>query len=103
MAAPRKPHRADLALRELARLRLEFGTAAAARKRGLLGVLGRARLRTRRQVLALHEALCFMRAYPDDRALLARIERLLRGFERRADLRRHRAALADSGIAGTDI
>src|SRR5260370_706911 len=54
-------------------------------------------------LLGLHGALCFMRAYPDDRAGLAQAARRLARFERRADLRRHRARLADSGIAGTAI
>jgi len=97
------PADVSAALRELGRRRLEFGPDAAERKRALLARLERARLGTARQVLLLHEALCFMRAYPDDRALLARVERMLGRFERRADLRRHRAALADSGIAGTTI
>src|SRR5262245_57634434 len=90
------------ALLELSRLRLEFGPTAAARKHALLEELGRP-LPTPAAVLKLHEALCFMRAYPDDRALLLRVERMLSTFERRADLRRHRAALDDSGITGTAI
>ena len=53
--------------------------------------------------MRLHEALCFMRAYPDDAAVLAQAQSLLAGFAGRADLRAHRAALADSGIAGTPI
>ena len=51
----------------------------------------------------LHEALCFLRAYPDDAAVLARVEEMLAGFDQRPDLRRHRKALANSGIAGTAI
>ena len=54
-----------------------------------------------REVERLHEALCFLRAYPDDAAVLARTEALLARFARRPDLKRHRAALDDSGIAGT--
>lgn len=91
------------ALRGLTRSRLEFGPQAATRKRALLARLERARLATARQVLALHEALCFLRAYPDDPPLLALVERMLGAFERRPDLHRHRAALADTGIAGTPI
>ncbi len=51
----------------------------------------------------LHECLCFLRAHPDDAALLAAVTALLDGFHRRADLRRHRRALAESGIAGTSL
>ena len=54
-------------------------------------------------MLALHELLCFWRAYPDDRALLAQVEAMLAAFGARRDLRRHRAALQDSGVAGTEI
>ena len=54
-------------------------------------------------MLRLHELLCFWRAYPDDRRILALVERLLSGFARRRDLLRHARALKDSGIAGTEI
>lgn len=54
-------------------------------------------------MLALHEALCFLRAYPDDAALLARVIRELERFALRPDLRRLRDELVDSGIAGTGI
>ncbi|HEY2954363.1 MAG TPA: hypothetical protein VGK89_03820 [Candidatus Eisenbacteria bacterium] len=91
------------ALRALERLRAEFGPGVAARKLALLAALEGARLARPAQVLALHEALCFLLAYPDDPEVLARVERMLGAFDRRADLRRHAAALADSGIAGTAI
>lgn len=54
-------------------------------------------------MLRLHEFLCFLRAYPDNQAVLDGAERMLAHFDRRADLRRNRAALADTGIAGTAI
>ncbi|HKQ58942.1 MAG TPA: hypothetical protein VJY35_13845, partial [Candidatus Eisenbacteria bacterium] len=91
------------ALRALERVRAVFGPGAEARKIALLGPLERTSLATAGQVLRLHEALCFLRAYPDGPELLACVERLLAGFERRRDLARHRAALADTGIAGTVI
>jgi len=56
-----------------------------------------------RALIRLHEVLCFLRAYPDDARVLAQTERMLGTFHRRPDLRRHRLALADSGIAGTAI
>jgi hypothetical protein len=90
-------------LSELERLRGDFGPEAAHRKRALLARLATARLATAPEVLALHDLLCFWRAYPDDRALLLQVEAMLAAFGERADLRRHRAALADSGIAGTDL
>lgn len=90
-------------LRELDRLKAEYGAGVAARKLALLAWLGRRRLAGAGHVARLHEILCFLRAYPDSAEVLREAERLLGGFSRRADLRGHRRALADSGIAGTDI
>lgn len=81
----------------------ERGEGAADRRRAALAVLERATLRTAAEVARLHEALCFLRAYPDDARVLAQVERMLAGFDRRDDLARHRAALSGSGIAGTEI
>ena len=88
-------------LRELEGLKTEFGDNAAWRKLALLSGLRRGRLARAADVLALHEQLCFMRAYPDHAAVLQRIEQLLQGFDRRSDLRRFAEDLADTGIAGT--
>jgi len=90
-------------LAALERRRLEFGPAAADSKLALLKQLARTRLGSARSVMRLHEALCFIRAYPDNPKLLAQAQTMLAGFARRADLRAHRLALADSGIAGTPI
>lgn len=90
-------------LAALERLKAEFGGGAATRKLAVLRALERARLASARAVLGLHEALCFLRAYPDDAAVLAQVERMLARFDRRADLRRHARALEGSGIAGTEI
>ena len=90
-------------LATLERLRLDFGPEAANVKLGLLKQLAHTRLRSARAVRRLHEVLCFIRAYPDNAALLAQARDMLASFATRADLRAHRAALADSGIAGTAI
>jgi len=90
-------------LAALERLRLAFDGGAADSKLDLLKQLARARLGSARAVKRLHEALCFIRAYPDNAAVLAQVQAMLEAFARRADLRAHRAALADSGIAGTPI
>jgi hypothetical protein len=95
--------RASALLKRLEGLKDAYGNDARALKLELLRQLDRRRLATARQVHRLHEVLCFLRAYPDDRALLAQVEQMLAGFAARADLRRHRGALADSGIAGTEI
>ncbi len=88
-------------LRELEGLKTEFGGNAPGRKLELLSGLHGGRLGRAADVLALHEQLCFMRAYPDDAAVLQRVEQVLHGFDRRSDLRRFAERLADSGIAGT--
>ena len=90
------------ALRKLERIQGEFGAGIAERKLELLRQLGRARLGSSRAVQRLHEALCFLRAYPDDEAVLAEVERQLAAFDRRADLKRRAIELQDSGIAGTE-
>ncbi len=90
-------------LAALERHRLEFAAGAADTKLALLKQLARSRLGSARAVLRLHEALCFIRAYPDNAAVLAQVQAMLAGFARRADLHAHRATLADSGIAGTPI
>jgi len=97
---PAPADRTAAALRQLQRLRLSGGDAAAARKFALVTALARGRLGSAAQVRRLHELLCFLRAHPDDERILALAERLLARFDRRVDLRAHRAALASDGIAG---
>lgn len=93
----------SLLLRRLEATRVAYGRGHAAAKLVLLRALARARLASARDVLRLHEHLCYLRAYPDNRALLALVTRMLGDFSRRRDLARHRDALADSGVAGTEI
>jgi hypothetical protein len=88
-------------LRALARLRDEYGPAIGVRKLATLRALEQARLGTAREVEALHEILCFLRAYPDSPELLAAVTRMLEAFDRRPDLQRHARALENRGIAGT--
>jgi hypothetical protein len=88
-------------LRKLERRKIEFSEDAARHKRDLLRALEKRRLPRAADVLRLHEVLCFLRAYPDNEELLALTDRMLTAFADRADLRKHRAALANSGIAGT--
>ena len=90
-------------LRRLVECRAQFGGSAETQKLAILEALDGRVLTTPAQVLRLHEALCFLRAYPDGPRLLARVEAMLATFARRPDLRRHRRALADTGIAGTSI
>ncbi len=90
-------------LAALERIKDRYGTGIGTTKRALLKRLARKRLKSAGQVLRLHEVLCFLRAYPDDARLHAQLLRMLRAFDRRADLRAHRQALENSGIAGTVI
>lgn len=97
--------RADAAkaLASLARIARQFEPGLGARKLALLRRLSTAKFASPKQLLRFHDLLCFLDAYPDDRRVRSLARRLLTAFRRRSDLRRHRAALAGSGIAGTDI
>ncbi|MEZ4221694.1 MAG: hypothetical protein R3B13_12255 [Polyangiaceae bacterium] len=97
------PPSAASLLNELERIHRDYGDGSAPRKLDLVRKLERARLPSARQVLRLHEILCFLRAYPDDAALLSAVLSALEKFETRADLRRVRADLEDTGVAGTAI
>lgn len=90
-------------LASIEQAKYNYGTGCADIKLSLLAHLEHKMLRSARALNRLHEVLCFLRAYPDDARILAQVERMLEGFHRRADLRRNRAALADTGIAGTNI
>lgn len=102
MPKPRPSSPAN-SLRELQRIKAVYLPGVASTKRRLLEQLERAVFSRARDVLGLHEALCWLRAYPDEPELLAVVERMLARFDKRRDLRRHRHALRDSGIAGTEI
>jgi hypothetical protein len=88
-------------LRRLQKIHQTFGGDAAERKAALLKRLERRRLETSGQVLGLHEALCFLHAYPDDERVLETVRRMLAGFGRRSDVKRHAPELFNSGVAGT--
>jgi hypothetical protein len=94
--------RPSVLLRQLEKLKNVYGGDAAARKLSLLIRLTR-RLERADEVRRLHEFLCFLHAYPDSGPVLEQVDHMLAGFAGRADLRRHRRALADTGIAGTNI
>jgi hypothetical protein len=90
------------ALAALAALRSTYGADAARVRLGLLRVLEHATLRTPAQVVALHELICFLHAYPDNREVFELVSRMLGEFAARPDVARHARRLAGSGIAGTD-
>jgi hypothetical protein len=94
---------AGRALARLEALRWSFGPAHAHARRAALRSLLRTPLGSASLIARLHELLLAARAYPDDAATLALAERALAGFGARADVRRLRSRLTDSGIAGCDI
>jgi hypothetical protein len=95
--------KASFLLNELERLKDTYGAETTLRKEDVLRELDRRSVPSARDVLRLHEVLCFQRAYPDSPTVLRQVERMLDRFSDRSDLRRHRSSLADSGIAGTTI
>jgi len=100
----RRPPSPSTLLRRLEAVHREFGSpGAAGAKLDLLAPLAARRLATAGEVRRLHEVLCYLHAYPDDRAVLDRVEEMLAAFAERSDLRRRAKQLADSGIAGTRI
>ena len=93
---------AAAALASLGHIGRRYGPGLGTRKLALLATLSRFRLSNAGQVRRLHELLSFLDAYPDDRRVRARVRAMLDSFHRRPDLRRNRASLAGSGIAGTE-
>ncbi len=90
-------------LKQLETLKSIYGEGAAERKLKLLKQLGQRRLGKAGEVYRLHETLSFLHAYPDNKSILDLVERMLAGLSERSDLKRFSRALADTGIAGTDI
>src|SRR5262245_42222112 len=102
-AAP--PVRADALVDTLAALAPRRTSADRDGKLRVLAALARADLRAPRALVRLHEALCFLQAYPDDRAVLAAVDRALTVFPARVTRLRPSATarLRDTGIAGTTL
>ena len=98
-----KPSRSSTLLDTLVSLQYVYDSGAGQDKLRLLQSLATARLQTADEVFRLHEALCVMRAYPDNRTILQQVSGMLEGFAARKDLNRHRRELSDTGIAGTRI
>jgi len=83
---------------ELASLVRTYGPAAARRKAALLGRIARLPRIPPREILALQSALCFLRALPDDAAVLRAVGRCaaaMRGQHRSP------ASLANRGVPGS--
>jgi hypothetical protein len=91
------------ALQRLHQLAWTFGSDAASEKTALITEVAAHDFARPKDLVRFHELLCLWRAYPDDQTVLRTVERVLASFDRRPDVRRHRDALENSGIAGSDI
>ena len=90
-------------LKQLELLRLHYGELAAADKALLVQQIGVRSFSRPELLVRYHEILCWMAAYPDHQRLLSLVRGELKRFGARADVARHREALRNSGIAGTDM
>ena len=92
-------------IKRLDALRNRYGDAAAAEKLVLLDAIAGADTRSASDLRRLHRALCFLRAFPDNRGILERVVPVLDGFASRVTALHEgeRRRLVDSGIAGTNL
>jgi hypothetical protein len=100
----------DALLASLEAARSHFGRGAAAETKVLLDRLSRHTFRDAKSLIRFHEALLFLRAFPQSGSLVPRIERLLNTFHQRVERLREAgidmSAFDDfdtSGIAGTTM
>ncbi len=104
------PASVDEFLTRLEAAKSRFGRGAAAETKALLDALARHTFRDSKSLIRFHEALLFLRAFPQSSALVRRIEELLNTFHHRIEkLRELGVDMADfddfdtSGIAGTTM
>jgi hypothetical protein len=95
--------KATLALKRFDRIQTQYGPGIASQKESLIRELARRSFNDSDKVVRFHEALCFLRAYPDSPEVLRAVETALERFSKRRDLRHFASTLTNSGIAGTDI
>jgi hypothetical protein len=91
------------AVKRLGALSRRFGSEAARAKAALLEELGESPRLGATELRALHDLLCFMRAWPDDRRVLDAVKRLaarLRDWAALLPEGRATARLADTGLPG---
>ena len=71
-------HNSQDSIRALAELSRKFGSSSAVQKVRLLNAIAQERRVGVRALIRLHDTLCFMRAYPDDRRVLDAVEAVSR-------------------------
>jgi len=104
------PSTLDALLTSLEAAKGRFGRGASAHTKAILEQLARHEFRDSKSLIRFHESLLFLRAFPQSRAVVAKIEQLLDTFHKRAeklrDLGTDMSAFDDfdtSGIAGTTM
>ena len=97
-------------LTRLEAVKSRFGPGAAANTMRVLGQLATSRFRDAESLLRFHEALLFLRAFPQAPAVVSAVERLLNSFHQRVEeLRRHNPDMSafddfeTAGVAGTNM
>jgi hypothetical protein len=92
-------------LDRLCNIRRCFGRNFAEERQGLLESIAASTVKTATDIKRLHDCLCFIRAFPDNRKLHDRASSALQNFDAVVSQlsKRQRAILDDSGIAGTDL
>lgn len=94
-------------LKELSTLARQFDSGSAKQKIALIRTLARASILSPLQIIEYHDLLCFLVAYPDNRAVLALAELELNGMRGRVALYkeqsrdRHARKLENTGIVDT--
>jgi hypothetical protein len=84
----------------LAAIAHEFGPERAREKRELLGALGPLERQSRERLERLHATLYFLRAYPDDPAVLEGVRAAIPHLRAAVEARRTPDAFLDSGLPG---
>ena len=105
---PEIPRSARERIRLLDKIKNRFSSEERALKLALLTELVDTEIRNTRQLIAYHEALLFIRAYPDDKKVLELVRRECAEFGDRVDVLRRcdrncDERLVDSGIARTSL
>jgi len=91
----------DVLLGQLHRLKAVYQEESTASKIAILKKLEQRELNRPSAVKRLHDILCYLAAYPDNRQVHSFARRMLKGYPDRRDVKRFRRRLANTGIAGT--
>src|ERR1017187_8505810 len=109
-AGIRMPPTLDALLTSLEAAKGRFGRGASAHTQTLLEQLARHQFRDAKSLIRFHESLLFLRAFPQSRAVVAKIEQLLDTFHKRVEKLRELGVdmsvfddFDTSGIAGTTM